>query len=682
MQFPFYLNRRNLSNAISQKISLLDLFVLGSYYSFVLLFFLSLLGLFRKEFIILGLGAGFLFFVGFFRKKIEIKKHYFYFFVLTPILCAGVILIRKSFDGDGIDYWLPWAREIVLQARMPDFLPNTAGWLASRMPLVPVFYAGFFSLFGFNNWIIALLPLFFAAATVFLVYQWLSEKGVKKSHLIFGILLILTNPLFLQYVGEPMQEFFILFFFTAFFYYSEKFLEKNSRFYFLLVLLSAALAAVAKDTGIFLLLPLFLLTVNLIKNKQFKSSYGYLWFLTLPLFVWFLRNYLIYDNPIFPFLNEIFKGRYYDLVLAPQSLNPFLGSGFLNRIAEIPVSLLLFFFSLGMIAFCGFWKKGRGQYILLFFIFLLLIVAITPDPYNYFRFLMPFLAVAVVYVLMGLEEIKSRLFLSLILFLNLYSLFLTKLSLSESRFLSPVEKTLDGLKALSQLVYDYRFGAALVLAAFFYFFISRRNQTAKYLIILSFFVYSVKTQIFSLGSWLNVWPPILSLIFIILIWRCAIKLKEETLRHLIVTYVVVLLVLNGWGLTALFSLVHKSLIFPNFAEAYGPLPEAAQVIEKLEGQNRDFYLYATSDGYFIWYHNFKIVTARNFTFYVITNSEYRENLNPSEIHDLFKTSKIKYILRNPLNSSQLTPFFDKVKSRPDLFEPIFQKGGAFLWRVR
>lgn len=664
-----------------KKINLVDLIVLASYYFFSLFLLLSLLGFFRKEFIALGLAVGFLLFLMFFRQKIEFKKRYLYFFILVPILFTGILLIRGSFGGDGIDYWLPWAREIVWQERMPDFLSKTAIWLTSRMPLMPLFYAGAFSFFGFHDWVIAFLPFFFASATAFLIYLWLLEKGVGKKYIIFGVLLLLTSPLFLDWSGEIKQESFILFFFAAFFYYWEKSREGGNRFYLLLAFLSAILASATKETGFILFL---FLGWFLIKNKLFKKQYFcYLCFLTFPLLLWLLRNYIIYDNPFFPFLKEIFRGRYYGVFSASNQIFQTFHPPFwtLSRIIEIPVSLFLSFFPLIILSFYGFFKQRKVQYILLFFISLLIILTIA-DKGSYIRFLMPFLSIFIVYAVAALEKIKSKIFLSFLFFLNLWGLFSTKLSLSRSQFFSPVEEVLSGFGGISQLVYDYRLIIALALGIFFFFFISSRQPQAKYLILLLAGFYLVKTRSFNLGSWLNIWLPILSLVFVILIWRLAMKLREERLFKAILGYLIILLFLNSWGLPVAYFLAQGQIVFPNVVEAYEDQPETAAVIEKREGKNRDFYLFASSDSYFTWYHDFKVVIPQQPNFHIVTNLEFKDSLNSQEIHSLFKRSGIKYLVNNHSNRLPLEPFFNKIKSRPDLFETLFQKERLYLWLVK
>lgn len=594
-----------------------------------------------------------------------------------------------------MNFYLPWAREIVLQERMPDDI-----LFLGRFPLMPLFHAGLFSLLGFANWVIVLLPFFFASATAFLMYLWLSEKGVKKNYIIFGILSLLTSPLFLDVGMHPLQDPILLFFATAFFYYLEKFpasiergspgqtgrQNQSSYFYFLLLFLSAVLAGLAKETGLILFLPFGWV---FIKNKLYqKGFYCCSLLLSFPLFLWLLRNYIIFDNPVFPILNGVFRGRYYDLISATNQvaglIHSFLAhNGILTAIAEIPASFMLMFFPLIILSFYGFWKKGKFQYNFLFLIVPLFFIFIEPamgdSLIRYSMFLLP---LAIVYAMAGLEEVKSRIFLSAVFFFEIWGLFSTALLSSKSQFFSPVEEILSNFRDAAQFIYDYKLILAFGLGLFFFFLLSR-NRTAKYLILLTAFMYFLKTEVFHIGSWLNVWLPILALIFIILIWHwISAKLKESALNKMIIAWVAALLLINGWGLAGAYSLAHnKSLAFPNFKEAYESRPEIADIIQKIEGENRDFYILAYDVSYFNWYTTFKTVQLVSQPFFLITNLEYRDDLDSLGIYNLFKRSKIKYILHKKGAYPSLDPFFERIESRPDLFEPLFRDGKVYLARV-
>jgi len=659
-------------NLKKNEFELIDLIVISSYFFFCLLFFLSLAGLFKKELI----GAGAIIFIlllFFFCRRIVFKKYYLYFFILIPLFFLGVLLFLGSFAGDALSYWLPWAREIVLSQEMPNFLLNSHAWSTSRMPLMPLFFAGIFSFFGFKAGLASALTFFFTAATLILLYEWAKEKGISKKYLFFAVLLMLTNPVFLQYGGSLHQEAFILFFFTAFFYYLEKYQAQRSQFYLLLTLFSFVLAAASKFTGLILVLPLAWL---IIKNRPWEKRILFLFLFSFPLIIWFIRTYLIYGNPIYPYLNNLFKGPYYEIYLIvnqiAQQTSPFLEST-LSRFSTIPFVFLLFCPFI-FLSFYGLWKERKIQYLALFLIFLLTILFIAPF-HNYYRYLLPFFGVLTVYALTGLARMKSRVLLSFIFFVNLWGLLSTKIFFSQSQFFAPVEQNLVVFSQASQFFYNYGLILAAALSIFFYFFISQRSS-AKYLILLLICSYLVKSTVVQIGSWLNIWLPILFLIFIIFIWKFLTKLNEETLRKLAIAYMIVLLVFSSWGLASIYFLAHKQVAFPNLKEAYGILPQAAQALGELEGENRDFYVYVASSGYLNWYHNYKAVTYRTPFFHVITNLKYREDLTVEEIYKLFQESDIKYVVDNGAQEEQQT-FYDKIKSRPDLFEPIEES----LWQI-
>ena len=687
MSFLSYLNPRKPSILNYQKFSPVDLLVFASYYLFSLLLFLSLIGSLSRGFIIFGLLAGFLIFSCFFWKRIEWKRHYLYFFIFIPLLFAGILLIKGYFEGMGMNSFLPWAREMVLQGRMADsFGANSVG-VTSRAPLMPLFYAGAFSLFGFSHWIIAALPLFFASAAVLLLSVWLSEKGVSRSYIIFGALLLLANPLFLEVGMHPIQEPFLLFFFTVFFYYLEKFKSRGGYLNFLLLFLSAVLAFASKEPGIILFLPLGWLFIQSFRSRQLNRKFlFYLTLTAIPALLWLFRNYIIFDNPISPYLNGIFKGRYYDIIsVVNRGFSPIhsvWNGNVFRSIAGVFSSLALSFFPLAVLSFYGFMKSKKIQHIALFFVLFSIILFAESDlSGGLIRYLLPFLGVFAVYAVIGLQELKSRIFLSIIFFANSWGLFSTELLSSKSQFFASFEGKLNVFRIASQFIYDYGLIAASVLGIFFFFLISRRRESAKYLILLSAGAYLVKAEVFHLGSWLNIWLPILGFIFITLTWGLAAKLKENFLPGLISGYIIILLIVNGWGLAVAYSLTHGSFIFPNTKEAYEFRPEMADQIELIEGASKNFYILADNPSYFAWYRNFKMAILWSHSFYALTNLEYKDELSSGEVHDLFKIGKIKYVLKSGRYDSRADSFYDKIKNNPDLFKPIFQKNGIYLWRV-
>jgi len=660
------------------KLDFIDLIVILSYYLFFILLILSLFGLFNKYCIGIALLIA-SFFIFIFHQQIIFSKYYLYFFIFIPLLFIGFFLFKGFFTGDAIHYWLPWAREIVLQGKMPDFLLNVDCFINGRMPLLPLLFAAVFVFLPFKEIFVFIVPLFFVTATAFLLYQWAKDKGIRKQYLIFIVLLFLTNPATMKYGWDLFQESLIIFSFSAFFYYLEKYQRSNNIFYFFLVLFSFVLAIASKITGLFLVLPLFFM---IIKNKAVRKYFwSYSVFIFLPIIFWFIRNYIIYDNPISPFFNKLFKGQYYELIKFTSMLyNQHSLFSFNNIFIKFSFIFknFLFAFPFILLSFYGFWKKKKILYIFLILLFFLLIILIYNSPYSTTRHFYPTLGLLLIYTLIGLKYIKSRFLISFVFFLAFVELLETKIYMSKSYFISSFEKSLNIFLIFSQFLYEYRLVVAIVLSLFFYFILSNKKHW-KYLILLIFCSYLVITSTIQI-SWLNIWLPILFLIFIILIWKYLNQLKELFLRRFIIGYIVILLVLNTFGLALMFYINHGQFVFSKI-ESYGILPEVANQIKNIEGDNKDFYIYVALPAYLAWYHDYKVISPDSYTLhYIINDLRPNNSLTAQEIHSVFQKSNIKYITENAYLPFW-QDFFNTIKDHPDLFELIFEKEGYSLWKI-
>ena len=373
------------------RLDLIDLIVILNYYLFSVLLILSLFGFFNKYWV----GGALLMvplFIFIFRRQIIFYRYYIHFFIFIPLLFIGFILFKGFVTGDATHYWLPWAREIVLQGGMPDLLLNIDCFINARMPFLPLLFAMVFVFLPFKEIFVIIVPIFFIVATALLLYQWAKDKGINKKYLIFIVLLFLIHPVTMKYGWDLFQESLILFFFTTFFYYLEKYQRSNNIFYFFLMLFSCVLAIASKFTGLFLALPLFII---IIKNKRLRKyfwSYSVLIF--LPVIFWFIRNYIIYDNPVSTFFNELFKGQYYKLIKATGEsyLQHFLFT-FQGAFVKFNFILknFLFAFPFVLLSFYGLWKKKKFLYIFLVLLFFILLILLRPGPYSFARTAYPIL---------------------------------------------------------------------------------------------------------------------------------------------------------------------------------------------------------------------------------------------------------------------------------------------------
>lgn len=167
-------------------------------------------------------------------------------------------------------------------------------------------------------------PLFHIVAAFF--YSLLGEFGLKLTPFIFGSLfLVISYLIFKKFLNEK-QAFYATLFMSflpisidystlgypestvTFFVILSIYFAVNNRF--LLSGMAAGLALLSKFTGVFVIPTLLFLAY--IHSKSIKERARNIVFVAIiPLIIslpWFIRNWLLLGNPIWPFLNFIFHG--------------------------------------------------------------------------------------------------------------------------------------------------------------------------------------------------------------------------------------------------------------------------------------------------------------------------------------------------------------------------------------
>jgi hypothetical protein len=660
------------------KFNFVDLIILFSYYFFFLFLTASLLGFFNRWLIAMGLifGLGFTYF---FRQKIDFKRNYLYFFIVVPVILLGFVLLRGFFCGDALARWLPLAREIAQTGQIPGFLNNME--FVSRMPLLFLLFAATFSLFNsFNELLVLWLPLFFSAATLILICYWLSKKNLGKKYIVFAAMLFLTNSLVVGAGWNLLQESLILFFFTAFFYYYERFLEDSRSFNLILLILSFVLAVASKFTGLFLIIPLLFLFFKIPDKKKFVS---FLFIFSTPILLWFLRNYLIFGNPIFPLLNESFKGKYYSLIKDNVFLHPVPEGWTLFSQIVFSLKRLLLAFPFIILSLWGFLKEKRVSYFLLFFVFFFI------EEFVYFsissgaRYYYPFLGLLLIYALVGLSQLKSRIGFTSVFLLSLLGLFLIPFTHSTSSFISTLENRFSLLGSFFGLIYSNHWLFLLILTPIVYFLIAKHKER-NYLLILLYALYVLGLSFVANKSWLNVWTSIFLGLAIILILSYFSNIKENYLRKIGIGVVALIIFINSWGMAIIYYWHQGRFSFPA-PFVYDSTKKAAQLLDELEGENRDFYVLSTGTAYLIWYKNYRAFNYNvlNFKFNLITKMGYRDDLTLEELRELLTKSKIKYIWDDGGNEylpEKGRRFFEKIKGIDD-FQLIYEGPEGRLVKV-
>lgn len=670
---------RFFNSLVQEKLNLIEIIILSFYYLFASFLILALLGFFNRLSVILVFIFLF-FFLFLLRRSFSFSKKYLWFFLIVPVVTAGFGYLRGFFTGDAYALWLSIAREISMNGYIPDFYIGTP---VSREPLLSLLFAATFSFFGsFNEFLCLWVPFLFTSATLIVICQWAKNKKLENFFLFFIPFLFLSNILVDSSGGwNLLQESLILFFATAFFYYYDNYLaDKKFKDLFFLIL-SFVLACASKIFGPFLLLILFYL---FLKSKNKKQILFYLVLLSLPVIIWFARNYLVFDNPIFPVLNGLFKGSYYQVVNNYQYFRNISTDFSLDRFSYA-FSLLIFAFPFLFLTLYQFIKSRRWDYLAFFFAFVFLkeIFLFTVTISNV-RYYYSFLGLFLVYALVGLEKLKSKWLLRLFMLVALGQLLFIPITDSSSRFISFFEDKFYFLGNLFVFLHNHWYLALLILAPFIYKF-CRKNEAKLFLIFL-YCLFILNLSFVVNKSWLNVWP----FIFLALILLVFFSYKEvKYFRQLMAMIIIFVILVNSWILGSLYYLNQGRVEIPA-PFLYESSSWAKEILDKeipLAERNKFYILITDQDDYFNWFTDYHALTFIYFNFFLI-NKDYRENLTAKEIADMFTKNKIKYIIKNSSgydfsvkSNQEFKTIFNIIESSP-YFKLIASQDNKYkIWQV-
>ena len=208
-------------------------------------------------------------------------------------------------------------------------------------PLFHIVVAFFYSMLG--EFGLKLTPLIFGSLSIIFSYlifkKFLNERAVFYATLFVSFIPIGINYSVLGY-PESIVSFFIIL--SIYFAVDEKFLASG---------ISAGFAILSKFTGVFVIPVLLYLVYKKYKNDKKSLLKNFFFAAIVPNIVslpWFIRNWILLGNPIWPFLNFIFHG------LQAESYSNF---GLVNLVKP----------STYIITYLGFFGLPDGQYTAFFF---------------------------------------------------------------------------------------------------------------------------------------------------------------------------------------------------------------------------------------------------------------------------------------------------------------------------
>lgn len=665
----------------SKKENYLTNISLFLYFSVCYLLLLSYIGLFNYFFLSIYILAVLLF-LYFLFKNYQFEPFEWILILVVPIILIGFILFKGFISGDAYVIWFPWAQQIADSSKMPIILQNSPlFFIATDFPLLPLFTAVVFKFFSHQENLTFIVPFIFNILTFLLIFRWFKNKGINKTYIIFGLLFLIGNPILAKYGWDLLQESLVLFFFTAFFYFLETYSANKTTQNLVLLFAIANLAMLSKVSGFFLAIPLIII---FFKDGWFKKKESY-WFLlvSLPIISWLARNYIFSGNPFFPIGENLFSGPYHRIVeLYVKYFSPQYEGGlsfavwFKNLITFFPISL---------VAFYGLIKKKNWLVFLPIIIMLGLEASLSVAIPGAMRHNYAILGVLIFYGVLTVWQERSKIINSLFFLASLYSLITVPLVYSQSQFFAPIEQKFYLVSRFAELIISYHWLVIIALSIWFYYFIARRNfEISNYLlftvIALNFLNFS-SIQI----SWLNVWIFILGFILAVIITPFFLAIKtfsgqEAVAKNILIFLVIAMLITNSLGLASTYFIAHKKFIFPK-PEALGSIVDVGNFLKEQEGDNKNFYILGDFPATLGWKFGYYEASIDNYTFHYLTNSQYRDDMTATELHDFLKKYNFKYINKTA-DYPVFKPLYQKIESDKDLFPLIFEEKNTYLWLIK
>lgn len=218
------------------------------------------------------------------------------------------ILQKNSFPpflGDSYVAYLPWARTIAISSYIPAFDISSSFYAISYPPLAYTKIAFLYSfLNSFSESISSAMPLFYTSSSIFIVLGWGKEKSIKP---VFVIVPLLFSISFLFHGKGVLQEPPLLLFVTASFYFLYRYVQSMDIVSLIMLSISCSLVTLTKYSGLLFIFIIFaLLTILLVYRHIQKKHILIFILLQLPWIVWLIRNFFLYDNPVWPLYSNIF----------------------------------------------------------------------------------------------------------------------------------------------------------------------------------------------------------------------------------------------------------------------------------------------------------------------------------------------------------------------------------------
>jgi len=224
-------------------------------------------------------------------------------------------------------------KQIYRQNGIPLFFGSSGSveWSGNYPMLIPMLYAWFnFSLGRVDDLLSRTIFPVFGIATLASIYAF-SRRLHGSTAAVFSIYVLITTPIFFAHLAIGYIDIVLTFYSTLALYFLQKAYEKDDSVYAVLSGFLAGLAAWTKYQGLFLaVIILVFWLLRRISDKSRSSSVASLFLKVLFAFIltaspWYLRNWILLGNPVYPNMFTIFGGRNLDSWLLSQNYEYWIG---------------------------------------------------------------------------------------------------------------------------------------------------------------------------------------------------------------------------------------------------------------------------------------------------------------------------------------------------------------------
>ena len=248
---------------------------------------------------------------------VEMKKIDYNRYIILLIIAAALLRFFLAFivhpSGDGA--WIAVATRFIAQNhRLPLFELVGRPEPFWHAPLFHIISAFFYILFGDIG--IKLTSPLFGSLSLILTFL-IAKKLFNEKIAFYATLFLAFIPIHIYQSSIPLTDSI-----TTFFALLSIFLVMENRYFFSAI--STGLLLLAKQTGIFLIPLLIFLIYIKIKDKKIFLAKTFLFLLIAVLVCspWYMRQAVNLGNPVYPYLNNFFKGYTKEGIFPLQSINP------------------------------------------------------------------------------------------------------------------------------------------------------------------------------------------------------------------------------------------------------------------------------------------------------------------------------------------------------------------------